>query len=854
MGNKRADSNLNSALGTALAYAVLGGIWILYSDAIVEWWFKNPDEIILASMLKGWLFIAVTTLLLYRLMRRRQAGEGSAALAEVDIEHASRIPLARLRLPFTLFLLAIVVMGGMALRYAYRQHQEKAYSSLRAIADLKAQQTADWLAERAGDARLLRESPVFPEEFRRWQAGDVLARDRLRQRLNSLSLSNGFDAATLASATGEPVLVGDQAVVETAPELGAAVRAAHRAQAVRIFGPYRGADGRVGLSYLVPYAGAAAPVLLLHANLQTWFDAVLRSWPMPSDSAEILLLRPAGAHMQILNAARHRQDTALQAAGSLGDAALQAAHGRADQRVYGSDYRGVAVVGVARAVPASDWILLAKMDVDELSAIVLKEVQWMGLAVLLALFIAAAGMTLLRQRQHLAIAESIRASQAERLRALKLLAAIAEHADEAIYAKDLEGRYILFNRAAERMTGLTAEDALGRDDRALFTPPLLNAILEGDRAILAANATRRCEREIPRAAGMLTAEVTEMPLQDASGRPIGLFGIARDISERKSAEQALRESEARFHDIVRASADWIWEMDAQGRFTYVSDSVEDLLGYAPAEVLGKTPFDLMPADEAARLKAEFAAIAAARRPFRDLDNINLRKDGTRCHVQSNGMPILGAQGELLGYRGLDRDVTAQKQAEQALRDSEARWIMAIDSAGHGVWDWSQDTNKVFYSPNWKSMLGYAEDEIGDGLEEWTARVHPDDIAHCLAELERHYRGESETYICTHRMRCKDGRYKWILDQGRVVARDPQGKPARAIGTHTDISQTKAVEEELRRKTAELAERNAELERFNRATVGRELDMVELKKQVNALARELGREPPYRLDFLQDPDA
>lgn len=129
----------------------------------------------------------------------------------------------------------------------------------------------------------------------------------------------------------------------------------------------------------------------------------------------------------------------------------------------------------------------------------------------------------------------------------------------------------------------------------------------------------------------------------------------------------LRESERRFRDIAHISADWIWEVDAAGHYLYASESVNELLGYRPEEIIGKTAFDLMPADEAARVGAVFAEIAAARRPFRDLENIVLGKDG-RVHITlTNGMPILAADGTLLGYRGVDRDVTARRQLEEQIR-------------------------------------------------------------------------------------------------------------------------------------------------------------------------------------------
>ena len=134
-----------------------------------------------------------------------------------------------------------------------------------------------------------------------------------------------------------------------------------------------------------------------------------------------------------------------------------------------------------------------------------------------------------------------------------------------------------------------------------------------------------------------------------------------------------------------------------------------------------------------------------------------------------------------------------------LHKSEERWQFALEGAGDGVWDWDAVTNRVHFSAQWKSMLGYASEEIGDTLDEWDRRVHPEDKAAAYADLERHFRRETETYQNEHRMLCKDGSYKWILDRGKVIEWTEDGKPMRVIGIHTDITdrcQAEAEREKL----------------------------------------------------------
>ncbi|MDO8958422.1 MAG: response regulator [Rhodocyclaceae bacterium] len=145
----------------------------------------------------------------------------------------------------------------------------------------------------------------------------------------------------------------------------------------------------------------------------------------------------------------------------------------------------------------------------------------------------------------------------------------------------------------------------------------------------------------------------------------GLIGFGWVLYRMKRSDMRLRESEYRFHDFASTSADWMWEVDAQGRYTFASDNIETLLGYTPAEMLGRTPFDFMRSDEAARVKELFSEKLLAKAPFRDRENQYLSKDGAVKTVLTSGVPILSATGELLGYRGTDKDISERIAARQA---------------------------------------------------------------------------------------------------------------------------------------------------------------------------------------------
>jgi PAS domain S-box-containing protein len=135
-----------------------------------------------------------------------------------------------------------------------------------------------------------------------------------------------------------------------------------------------------------------------------------------------------------------------------------------------------------------------------------------------------------------------------------------------------------------------------------------------------------------------------------------------------------------------------------------------------------------------------------------------------------------------------------RQAE-ALRLSEERLKFAIENSGDGVWDWDAATGKVLRSGRWKEMLGYAETDIGEGLDDWRNLIHPDDLATVISQQQAHHEGRTPNFSVEHRLRCKDGSWKWILNRGKVVLRDAKGQPLRVIGTHTDLTARRQAEED-----------------------------------------------------------
>ncbi|HPQ54666.1 MAG TPA: PAS domain S-box protein [Spirochaetota bacterium] len=149
-------------------------------------------------------------------------------------------------------------------------------------------------------------------------------------------------------------------------------------------------------------------------------------------------------------------------------------------------------------------------------------------------------------------------------------------------------------------------------------------------------------------------------------------------------------------------------------------------------------------------------------------------------------------------------------AHKKAMENELRWRFALEGAGDGVWDWDVATGEVFFSRQWKGMLGYEDHEIRNAYDEWESLLHPDDRERSIATLNEYVQGVSDVYQHEFRLLCKDGSYKWILDRGKIVSWDDKGKPLRIIGTHADISEQKEIQELLAEKNMELSALNEEL--------------------------------------------
>ncbi len=251
--------------------------------------------------------------------------------------------------------------------------------------------------------------------------------------------------------------------------------------------------------------------------------------------------------------------------------------------------------------------------------------------------------------------------------------------------------------------------------------------------------------------------------------------------------------------------------DGTSCFPYASQGIREIYRVEPEEVQENAAavFAVLHPDDLERVTASIQQSARQLEPW-GLEYRVSFPDGVVRWLRGQANPEREPDGSVL-WHGHIMDITESKLTEEALRESELRWQFALEGAGEGVWDWRPEDRNLFLSRRWKELLGHAENEIGQRPEEWSERVHPEDLAAVQVRLREHLTGRTREYESEHRMRTRDGGYKWVCDRGRVIDRDAVGRVRRMIGTMSDITARKEAEIALQNSKAELEFANQQME-------------------------------------------
>jgi len=371
-----------------------------------------------------------------------------------------------------------------------------------------------------------------------------------------------------------------------------------------------------------------------------------------------------------------------------------------------------------------------------------------------------------------------------------------EHSPDGIVLVDDRDRIVRINPAFEALFGYGPRDCVGQPVNDLLVEPgfrdeasdLSGQVLAGRPVRV--ESMRRC-----RDGSLLHVEVSGVPIRTARGQ-VGIFGIYRDISARRNAEELLRQREQQYRHIVETLIDGYFELDGDGNLTFCNAAFREVLELSDRDVVGFRPLGQVSDPQRRRLLLRVLRAVGSRSVARSLSLAVRTRGGASRTVECSVSAIRGDSDRVVGYRGTLRDVTERARAEARIAESEQVYRTMALATGQLVYDADFASGGIHWLGAVEAVLGCAPAAAAAlDLDEWSRRIHPDDRDAALEGLER-ARREGRGYLAEYRFRRDDGHWIDVVDRGSFIGASGQG--ARMIGTMTDVTERKREQQAFAR--------------------------------------------------------
>ncbi|MCG8487598.1 MAG: EAL domain-containing protein [Chromatiales bacterium] len=294
------------------------------------------------------------------------------------------------------------------------------------------------------------------------------------------------------------------------------------------------------------------------------------------------------------------------------------------------------------------------------------------------------------------------------------------------------------------------------------------------------------------------------------GEIIGRIWSFRDFTLAERVQKELYKETSFRLAILNTLPDLIWLKDTQGIYLACNDRFEDFFGAKETEIIGKSDYDFVDKELADFFRQHDRMATEKGGPSVNEEWITFANDGHTELLETTKTPLYDHQKKLIGILGIGHDITKRRAAEERLRENEERLSLAMRGANDGLWDWNLVNKEIYFSPRWKEMLGYQNEELPNHLDTWKRLIHPEDKDFVLREVESYIKGSIDTLEIEMRMHHKSGRDVHVLSRAIRLYQESDGKPVRLVGTHVDITERKRAEN--------YDERNAEI--LERIAIGR----------------------------------
>jgi len=729
------------------------------------------------------------------------------------------------KIPWHLILIFIVLSIGISVAGYFYYKDQKDYikkekqDELTAITDLKVKQIVNWRRERLGDAAVVSESPFIGHHARQFfeNPQSTSLKQEILTWMTTLLKTYKYQNIVLIDTVGNIRLAVPDGEEMLGPDAKRYVEQVMQTKNVIFSDFYRSKITEdIRISLIVPLTNPRGPdsppigILLLRIDPNQFLYPLIQSWPTPSKTAETLLVRREGDEVAFLNELRHRKHTSMNLrfpTGKENMPASIAARG-IEGSVEGIDYRGVPVLAAVLSVPDTNWFLVAKVDHDEFFSILYKRARFIAIIIISFITAAGLGIGLIWRHQNAEFYQKQYEIEHERQLYLQRYEYITKYANDIMLFVDREGKIMDFNERTVTTYGYTRDELLQMNLKDLRTPEtrsLLNGQMrevEAHNGLVFETMHQRNDR-------------TVFPVE-VSSRIIRIDGnkyyqsIIRDISERKQAEEALRESEAKYRHTLDYMLEGCQIIGFDWRYLYLNDTADKHNRRPKEELLGKKYIDMWPDIESTQVFAVIQRCMEERVP-QSKENEFTFPDGSKGWFELKIYPV--PEGIVI----LSIDITERKQSEEALRSLSSRQEAILTSVPDIIME--TDTNKVYTWANKAGLEFFGENVIGKD-----AAFYFEEEQETYKTVQPLFNGSEEIIYVESWQRRKDGA-KRLLAWWCKVLKDEKGNVAGALSTAQDITERKRVEVEIRKLNEELEQRvvqrttqletaNKELEAFS----------------------------------------
>jgi PAS domain S-box-containing protein len=303
---------------------------------------------------------------------------------------------------------------------------------------------------------------------------------------------------------------------------------------------------------------------------------------------------------------------------------------------------------------------------------------------------------------------------------------IIDSAPIIVFYKDKDGKFVRVNKALAESLQIPEEEFVGNTVFDLYSAEIAQAMTNDDQEVLKSGRPKlNIIEQYESTSGIRWVQTDKVPIVDKDGLPVGLIGFAQDITERKQMEEALKQSEEKYRSILEDMSEGYWEADLNGKFTSFNDATCRLLGYSDKEMAGLNYQDYISPEDLDRFYKTFNQDYVPGTPISNLHYQITRKDGSKRFIESSISTRINDKGEIIGFRGVSRDITKRMQMEEALRQSEEKYRTILEDMEEAYYETDLAGNFTFVNDALCRQLGYPRDEsIGMNYHVY---IPPEDI-------------------------------------------------------------------------------------------------------------------------------